>query len=357
MKVLHIICENGLGHFKRSIGLLHALSSQYPALEVQIVCRSWQLERLKDWKKLQDLQQKAFTAFEDIISPSVKWSLDPAIYEDGRLTNWKKRLDQIPTLQEVDLVISDNLVGVLEKRPDTLLVGSFLWMDIFRHTYPTHAYVKEFIADSERLLQIHQPNMIGIEPVMMPGVKEWTNSIPVHWFGQQPQLQPRPLNKTPKIAILSGATSLAKQQATDIFNILFEHTNYNLVLPDRVSNDLQLAPNPRILSFGFEIADFHACDLVICRPGIGTMTDCIVANAPMLFFSEGNNLEMQYNAQQLKAKGLAEYLTYPVQADALLEAVRTILQPEQNKTQRQKLAATPSDGFEQAASWIINQYF
>lgn len=87
------------------------------------------------------------------------------------------------------------------------------------------------------------------------------------------------------------------------------------------------------------------------------MTDCIVANAPMLFFSEGNNLEMQYNAQQLKAKGLAEYLTYPVQADALLEAVRTILQPEQNKTQRQKLAATPSDGFEQAASWIINQYF
>ena len=39
--------------------------------------------------------------------------------------NGQLDLDGLP-----DLVLSDNLVGVLSRRPDALLLGSFLWSDV-----------------------------------------------------------------------------------------------------------------------------------------------------------------------------------------------------------------------------------
>ncbi|MEM1220325.1 MAG: glycosyltransferase, partial [Bacteroidota bacterium] len=124
--------------------------------------------------------------------------------------------------------------------------------------------------------------------------------------------------------------------------------------PDRLMDSLNPQGLKRIKPFGFTIADFADCDLVICRPGIGTVTDSIVANTPMLLFSEGNNLEMEHNTQVLENLEVASSIGSTFSPDRVVEEIHRLLETETYTKLHKALAQRPVNGYDRAVEWFNN---
>ena len=53
--------------------------------------------------------------------------------------------------------------------------------------------------------------------------------------------------------------------------------------------------------FGFNHIDFKKIDLIIGRPGIGTLTDCVTYSIPIFGVGEPDNLEIQHNLSKIES--------------------------------------------------------
>ena len=107
--------------------------------------------------------------------------------------------------------------------------------------------------------------------------------------------------------------------------------------------------------FGHELADFAACDAVVCRPGVGTLTECVTVGTPMLWVCEGDNVELAWNARACAALGLGRDLGAapdPTRAPAALAAL--LAEPEVSAT-RGRLLARRRDGLDAAAAWLATR--
>lgn len=95
------------------------------------------------WQRLCDLLAAGARVRSGVMAPGVGWSADASVYEDGRLRGWLRRLARVEEIAAADLVLSDNLPGVLELRADAVLSGSFLWSDVLGEAYGDHPAVAE----------------------------------------------------------------------------------------------------------------------------------------------------------------------------------------------------------------------
>ena len=116
---------------------------------------------------------------------SVYWTRDFLEYADGRLSSWIKDLARNESVLKSDCIISDNLVGLLSLRPDTILSGSFLWFDIFEKAFPNVDPINDFVSYSKELLQKFQPSMLCVKDIAMPAVMKYTKAVGLPWFGQE----------------------------------------------------------------------------------------------------------------------------------------------------------------------------
>ncbi|MEO1714473.1 MAG: glycosyltransferase, partial [Bacteroidota bacterium] len=288
------------------------------------------------------------------LAPAVRWSLEPDFYTEERLYAWEKRLAAIPALQTADVLLCDNYVGALNLRSDAVLMGSYLWADIFLSAFPDHPTIQQFADRSYELLAKHQPPVICVEEIVMPGVRQRARAQGMPWFGQAPKVHRAPDDRKGQIALLAGATSIAQRGTSQLLALLLQSTDLDIRIPDRLMESLNPEGLKRIKPFGFTIADFANCDLVICRPGIGTVTDSIVANTPMLLFSEGNNLEMEHNTQVLENLEVASSIGSTFSPDRVVEEIHRLLETETYTKLHKALAQRPVNGYDRAVEWFNN---
>lgn len=357
MTILSIICENGLGHFKRAIGLLNALHSRVPNLKMHVLCTQNQITKIQGWDLAQILSHPNCKVYTDVISPGIHWSDDEATYLDNRLNNWTNRLRNFAPLLTADIVISDNLSGPLSIRPDTILMGSFLWSDVFENSGYQSATVQQFIQSEKKLLERYKPPMICVGAIAMPNVLKKTKSIKCPWFGHQKKMEhPDHAYLIKKIAILGGATPVVNKISKKIIFALLKSTPHEIIIPERTIKLLNLT-NPqdknRIIPFHFNLEEFLNCDLVFCRPGIGTMTDCVVTQTPMVHFYEKGNSEMEHNAKQMEKTGMALNLGTNTTTKAIAGILSKALATNRYTTIKEQLRNSPINGFEVAAKWIL----
>ena len=69
--------------------------------------------------------------YPDVVDFDTETNIDRWLY--GEKFDWHKR---IPSLENFDIVVSDNLIEVLEVRDDAWLSGSFFWHEI-THNFPS----------------------------------------------------------------------------------------------------------------------------------------------------------------------------------------------------------------------------
>jgi hypothetical protein len=350
--VFAVVCPNGLGHFRRLAEVLHRLAQLQPSLRFTLVCELWQRERMKGWQILQELEWEGRTRWvHGLLTPGVKWSLDSAVYADGRLIAWLDRLRGVDGLADADLVLSDNLPGVLGLRPDAVLMGSFLWSDVLGDAYPEQAEVSEFVAWERELLARWRPPMLCVGAMAMPGVLERTSAVPLSWMRSAPRPGPAPLSasRRPRVALLFGDSAAPEPLAIELTSALLSR-KVAVALPPRLYGRFQ--DRPDVTRFGFSETDYLACDLAVCRPGMGAIHDCVFHNLPMVLASEPGNAELAHNGRRVDSLGIGVYLAEQSSVADIAERVLALAGSTNLQPMRARLAAIEMNGIEEAAAWL-----
>ncbi len=351
MKLFALICPNGLGHFKRVVGVLHALSELESALEVSLLAPAGARERLRGWAKLAHPEWNWHFFPEGV--KGVRWELEAEAYRDGSLLSWESLLEDLPAFQEAKVVLSDNLAGVLAHRPDAVLSGNFLWSDVLEKAYPAEAAVQEFVRRERVLLEKHRPPMLCVERLAMPSVRALTEAVGLGFFAQgkrMPEKKIRPATQT-RIAILGGGTGKARELLLQAVSDLAKAGFSSLLTAGDLLAEARKAGCAKAEPFGFAPEDFHAAELVICRPGVGTLTDCVQAGTPVLAVYEAGNVEMEYLGRRIEELGLGIDVAQGKVLPAVLEALRD----KNLRRYHSCLREQPLNGIEGAARFLLDR--
>lgn len=352
--MLAVICPNGLGHFRRVIEVLHALSSMVPSLAMEVVCGEWQKERMADWKAVIDFERWGQVKWiHHLLHPGVQWSMTPSIYSDGRLKAWTGTLEKLAGIHDADLVLSDNLAGVLEIRSDAVLMGSFLWSDVLGEAYPDNPDVAEFVSWERTLLARYLPWMLCVGVMAMPGVLDRTRPVPLSWMrdiqGRPVVFLDRPIKARPRIAILIGATGAMDSLIAEVVDALLNRgadVALSKGMYDRYRN------RSGVSLFAFRKKDFLACDFALCRPGLGAIHDCIYYGLPMIQIQESENFEMSHNGTRCESLGLALYMGHRYSPEVIADRALAFFASKESGAIRKRMAEVQLGGVKQAAQWL-----
>lgn len=352
MHVVAIICQNGLGHFRRSVGVLSRLAERLPDIRLTVFCEDWQLSRTSDWGRSQSLFSGRATAVTGLLGPAVRQERDPTAYRDGRLLNWETRLAGHPALADATLVVSDNLAGILSVRPDAVLLGSFLWSDVLAAQYPHHPAVAAFVAHEQALLARYRPPMICVDDLAMPAVRRWTRAVGVPWMCESLPSAPA-ADSGGTVAFLAGASGLGSQVLTDAAALMLDE-GCRVALPADLRSLLPPPTAARCEHFLYSSEAYEALSLVVCRPGVGTLTDCLAHRLPVLAVADPGNPEMRHNAARIDALGFGRAAPPDCDAADLVTLARNLLAPTARSACVAAMAAAATNGLDVAAHLLTS---
>ena len=289
-----IVCSNGYGHLKRCLQVIDAFPIGYT---INIFCKKHLLIYARNeinFKK--DIQVNFISncsenEFSWIEGKKVTWE---------RYNNWKSTLANSHELIESDLIISDNHVLPMSLFDKVILMGSFLWHDV---TLASNKEVKEIIAYERELLLSRTSSLVCLGDMFMPSLNNQVSLLKQGWFTQRSDL-PYIGSSTKRILITGGGTKLVNKQLLELVQILTEkHSQYEYLLDSKLFKVGQnLNSNFKLFSFSDE--DFASLDFVICRPGIGILTDCVRFSIPALVINDGFNLEINHNSKMVSELGI-----------------------------------------------------
>jgi len=335
--LLVIVAPNGLGHTRRTLGVVGRLVERGADLRIDVVAASWQRQAARSWSSgmLLDRAGDRIRWHLGITEPGVTWFSDPTPYADGRLTGWERRLEALPELGTARVVLSDNLAGVLGPRPDARLAGSFLWCDVLGAAFPDDPAVAAFVAHERDLLERHRPPMLCVRDLVMPGVRSATRTVEVGWMCPGHERAPRSASA---VAVLGGRTGAADDRLGAVAGALEARGLPVVGQPERAG-----------------AAGWERVAVAVCRPGVGTLTDCVQWGIPMVCVSEAGNIEMAHNAARIEALGFGVDRSEGMAADRVVAAVLTLLEPETREEVRQRMAAADRAGLDEGAEWLALQ--
>lgn len=303
-RVVFVVCANGRGHRVRC---------------ERVVAR------------LRTLVLDVDVAFFD--EGAVRFSTDAREYDSGDLARWHERCASWTALDDADLVVSDNLVAVLRRRPDAMLMGSFLWHDVLTRAHPGSTAIRDLAALDDELLRAHRPPMICVDLFAMPAVRELTRAHAVDLMvdDASPSASAPTASEDSSVGVLGGATGAA--------DALLAEAALALAARHRVlrGDDAMRALNGGALA------------AALCRPGMGTITDCIAHRVPIVALAEPNP-ELSWNAARLESLGLGVAIDSPAGAVAAVARALDERAPIVDRMRR-----LPSTGILQAASIIAER--
>ena len=289
-----VICANGLGHYRRSVAIISRLLERGAELSsVTLVAESAGRERTTTWAPTERLCRAGAVWVEGVMAKGVIWSNDPSPLQDGHLAAWSDHLREVPAVRDADLVLSDNLAGVLSVRPDAVLAGSFLWSDVLEHRHPNHPSISMFVEHERSLLERYRPPMLCVGDMAMPGVLSGTDAVPCGWMCEPPTWRTEPGTK---VAVLGGRTGAADDILAAVGREVLDR-GCAVVAPTDMHLD-------RAGAFTFDDTAWADVAVAVCRPGMGTLTDCTRWDIPVVAVREAGNLELEHNAGRIAALGI-----------------------------------------------------
>lgn len=339
-----VLAANGLGHARRMLGVLGCFVERGGAVDLTIVGEPWQRAAARGWRAGELVEAHGARWHHGIVEPGVRWSTAGDRYRDGALLQWEARLDDVPELGTADVVVSDNLVGVLTRRPDALLAASFLWSDVLDAIDPSSPEVEAFVDHERELLAAHQPEMLCVRDLVMPGVLERTRPHPVGWMCEDPSLPSTPPADGGAVAVLGGGTGAADDLLRAAAGALADAGT-----PVLTGDSLTGTGLPR---FDRTPAAWRSVAAVVCRPGAGTLTDCVRWQVPVVCVDEGGNAEMTHNAVRISALGFGVDAGRQPDVDATVSAVQRVSEPSPRAATREAMALVDRRGLEEAADWL-----
>jgi hypothetical protein len=343
-----VVCQNGLGHFRRTMAVIDTLLRTQPdLLRVDILCEPWQLSTTSHWPVTARLRGSAWVRFHTAgLDGSPRWGSGGE--DDRAYFAWIENLKTEVAVRDADLVISDNLVGVLAIRNDALLMGSFLWHEVIRGR---GCAADRIAAWDQALVAAIRPPMLCVREIATAEVYRLTRAVPLPWFCESAADARRRRWPIRNVLLLGGATSAATPALRALASVLHDHGDFVISAPERLLAP-ELRGSVRVSVFDFSEASFAGCDLAIGRPGVGMLTDCVQFGFPLLCFGDEPNAEMRHNALRVEELGVGRRIWL---ADGPAPAAR-LLHGEITRSDYlgwcRNLAARPTGGIAEAARYI-----
>lgn len=359
MLVSALVAANGLGHYRRTLSVLFELRRRQSGLQVHVLCPQWQIDAMMNWRLSQEFWSQKNTFHVDGVAQSgVVWSPAVGSYSNGCLISWEDQLHEITALKRADIILSDNLTGILTYRPDAILLGSFLWSDVLGEAYPNNPDVAQFVDHERGLLRQHAPNMICVGDAVMPGVVAQTKSVPVGWMCENvDNSEPSDDEGSDTIAVIGSASGHASDRLVTVIKALLEVGKWRIAITERLAKAGRFELNDRVRRFGFTQEDFRSCQAIICRPGMGIVTDCVAYGVPIISVHEVNNLEMVHIGNRIADLGIGWNISVDdsCESDDISDAIQNILENEDLMAARWRMSQLDRNGLQQAADWILQR--
>lgn len=277
-----LACSNGMGHVRRMLALALALreAGARPVM-------------LAEGRKLARLKQTY-----GVIAPELIEFGSRTERNDWMSTSGSAWVEDLPGLDGYDEVVSDNLVEVLERRPDAWLSGSFFWhraLDGFPAACAVHA---------ESLLHRHRPRMVTSSLFASTYLAASTRLAEVGLYAFPGSVAA--CNGGCDVLIACGTGGGADAEARALLQ--------EIAAGPRVPCGT-LWVEPSMYEFGMPVwmqaasftpAMYAGLMCAVIRPGVGTATDALLAGARLFCFYESGNDEMRVNAARSATAGVGE---------------------------------------------------
>lgn len=245
-------CTNGLGHYKRVYEVSKHLVD---SCDVTIFCAKRQAEKIGK-------VPKATYRYYEI--DNIRWDLVTKGESQKAIDlyfNWFEAYSN--TVSDFDIVVSDNLPILLNKRKDVVLMGSFLWKDVFEDYIGSNR-----LTDIDTLLlSTYSPLIITNKYLETQSVKHYTNKLQLG-FGCEEQM-----------VVVSDTKHTILQDPS--LPYLDEYSTY-------------LKHLEKSFDLGFTRNSSYIYDVrMIARPGVGTITHCVEYRIPLVaLYSENDSKEI-----------------------------------------------------------------
>jgi len=342
-----LVSANGYGHIRRQILIASELLKQNTNLNVQFAITDAQFQRFK--LEIESLGSRA-TAVVGVTEDSVRWRHDPNSYTETNLNGWESEMISRPSLIEADFVLSDNLVGVLEARPDAILSGSFLWHEVIDAYSKVNDACRKFVDREIYLLKKCVPKMICNSDLATPAVLALTDAVRVPWMieetisqGSQDNLSK--LSERTAILVHGGGTRTLDDRVRVIAQTL---RNKNYTVFTDLEDDLML--------FDYQDSSWKQLGVVICRPGVGTATECVKWGIPIVLIHDPANVEAEFVAAQLKKLKLAHDCEFEGENIEMCNLVAELLSVNKENLFLKPFVALKKTGIHDAANFLIEHW-
>ena len=268
----YFVCSNGYGHFVRTLNICKHLQTDY---NITIYCEKYQYDKFKP-----DLE----CTFKFYDRPNIRW--DDNDNATVRYSEWL--VDIKDEFSKYDHTISDNLLTILSYRPDTIIIGSFLWGDVYKNILPEENIIT---VDEQLMLVQYRPTIVTNKYVETGYLKKYGNKIGFGW----------------------GCEDKPK-------NIWGESDHFVLVEPS-----LDYLPTYKKVfkkiktkiknTYSTSINKTDNCTYII-RPGVGMLTHCVENYIPIIaLYDENDSKEIIELSKRVEELGIGKSVNISKEID------------------------------------------
>jgi UDP-N-acetylglucosamine:LPS N-acetylglucosamine transferase len=288
-----VISSNGFGHLKRVTSVLHLILEYNKKLNIFIVCNDIKKRIIKRDKSLKNLR-----FCTSIMKYEINW-LSPEKNALNQYLKWKNNFENSTVIKKSDLIVSDNLVIPIFSNKKVILMGSFLWHDIIDTINPTF----QKIAEAEKnILLLKKPKIVCLESMYMNSISKYTNTVKVPWFTNR--IKVKRFHKNKEVLITGGGTEQLDEILLSIANKIYYNSSLKIFLDEKLYNKYKKYNTINSLfffQFDFKEQSFGSLTTIICRPGIGILTECVKYSIPVIAVYDNSNKEISHNAKKITA--------------------------------------------------------
>lgn len=279
MKITHLVNPNGYGHLRRAIFFWSRVKAEID-LEIWIDHSQVQTLEYFNHSLRKNIVVKDFSGM--ITLKSIK-TID--FYR--KYKELHESIEKELRLKTSNIIISDNTLINFKVFPQAqgYILGSFLWSDL--------DLPQEIIKEEQKIISLNQIELIGINNFISTR-NESISKLETGWFIDKKKYT---CTDSKNIILFSGGLGEIPKDA--IFNYFGDVRRLFPKYEIHASHKYQKVLSDT-KSFSFKTGDWEKVYFCIGRPGIGTISDCINYNIPLIAIGEISNQEIRFNAQKIE---------------------------------------------------------
>jgi hypothetical protein len=353
-KISFIVCSNGFGHFKRALETSYSILKINKNVHITIFCSIKHLQLVYENINFKSPLNQNICFNTKLY----KYEVDFLNFKNGsydKYLKWNKVLSTNKILIDSNLIISDNQIAPLNTFKNVILMGSFIWHNLVELKDKDY---KRIIGLEKKLLLKNKPIIICLQNMAMDNLYKYTNPVFVPWFTSKNKYQ---LVKKQKKSILltGGGTKFQDYNLIKISKYVLQLDEDIIIYQDNKLFKKMNILNDRLKIFSFTENDFLKLNAIVCRPGIGILTDCIKYNIPPIAIDDNTNLEISNNAFKLEKQKIG--ISIKIEKNDNVSLVcNQILNFLNNKKKidriRNRIKMQKCNGSDYAANFIIKKY-